>query len=80
MRDIGDVVIIGGGAAGCAAAYYLGQAGVKATLIEWEGIGMQASGYSLLGYPRKAGHRVTSMIESLLAFSPPWLRQGLELS
>jgi glycine/D-amino acid oxidase-like deaminating enzyme len=46
MRDIGDVVIIGGGAAGCAAAYYLGQAGVKATLIEREGIGMQASGYS----------------------------------
>ena len=46
MRDIGDVVIVGGGAAGCAVAYYLGQAGVKATLIEREGIGMQASGYS----------------------------------
>ena len=49
MRDIGDVVIIGGGAAGCAVAYYLGQAGVKATLIEREGIGMQASGYSAGG-------------------------------
>src|SRR5262245_2037296 len=49
MRDIGDVVIIGGGAAGCAVAYYLGQAGVKATLIERQGIGMQASGYSAGG-------------------------------
>jgi len=49
MRDIGDVVIVGGGAAGCAVAYYLGQAGIKATLIEREGIGMQASGYSAGG-------------------------------
>ena len=49
MRDIGDVVIVGGGAAGCAVAYYLGQAGVKATLVEREGIGLQASGYSAGG-------------------------------
>jgi glycine/D-amino acid oxidase-like deaminating enzyme len=45
MRDIGDVVIVGGGAAGCAVAFYLGQAGIKATLIERDSIGMQASGY-----------------------------------
>src|SRR5919197_6289694 len=49
MRDSGEVVIVGGGAAGCAVAYYLGQAGIKATLIEREGIGMQASGYSAGG-------------------------------
>lgn len=49
MRDIGDVVIVGGGAAGCAVAYYLGQAGVRATLIERDSIGMQASGYSAGG-------------------------------
>ena len=49
MPDMGEVVIVGGGAAGCAAAYYLGQAGVKATLIERAGIGMQASGYSAGG-------------------------------
>lgn len=44
-----EVVIIGGGVAGCAVAYYLGQAGVKATLIEREGIGQQASGYAAGG-------------------------------
>ena len=49
MRDIGEVVIASGGAAGCAVAYYLGQAGIKATLIEREAIGMQASGYSAGG-------------------------------
>ena len=49
MRDSGDVVIVGGGAAGCAVAYYLCQAGIKATLIEREGIGMQASGSSAGG-------------------------------
>ncbi len=41
-----DVVIIGGGAAGCSVAYYLSLAGVKATVIEREGIGSQASGFS----------------------------------
>lgn len=49
MRDSGEVVIVGGGAAGCAVAYYLGQAGIKATLIERHGIGSQASGYAAGG-------------------------------
>jgi glycine oxidase len=49
MPETRDVVIVGGGAAGCAVAYYLGQAGVKTTLIEREGIGTQASGYSAGG-------------------------------
>jgi glycine oxidase len=49
MHETRDVVIVGGGAAGCAAAYYLGKAGVQATLIERAGIGMQASGYSAGG-------------------------------
>jgi len=38
MADTSDVVIIGGGAAGCAVAYYLAKRGVKATIIEREGI------------------------------------------
>ena len=37
MAENTDVVIIGGGAAGCSVAYYLSLAGVKATVIEREG-------------------------------------------
>ena len=44
-----DVAIIGGGAAGCAVAYYLAEAGVKSTIIEREGIGSQASGFAAGG-------------------------------
>ena len=49
MAETSDVVIVGGGVAGCAVAYYLGLAGVKATIIEQEGLGTQASGYSAGG-------------------------------
>ena len=49
MAENTDVVIIGGGAAGCSVAYYLSLAGVKATVIEREGIGTQASGFSAGG-------------------------------
>ena len=44
-----DVVIVGGGAAGCAVAYYLGLAGVSSTIVEREGIAAYASGYSAGG-------------------------------
>jgi glycine oxidase len=49
MPESSDVVVIGGGVAGCATAYYLSRAGVKVTLIERDGIGRQASGYSAGG-------------------------------
>ena len=49
MAETTDVAIIGGGAAGCAVAYYLAQSGVKSTIIEREGLGNQASGYSAGG-------------------------------
>lgn len=49
MPVTSHVVIVGGGAVGCATAYYLAQAGVNATLIEREGVGSQASGYSAGG-------------------------------
>ena len=49
MPDTADVVIVGGGAAGCSTAYYLGLAGVKAIVIEGEGIASQASGYAAGG-------------------------------
>ena len=49
MNQIVDVVIVGGGAAGCAVAYYLAKAGVKSTIIERDGIAANASGYSAGG-------------------------------
>ena len=44
MAETTDVAIIGGGAAGCAVAYYLAQSGVESIIIEREGLGNQASG------------------------------------
>lgn len=49
MTETTDVAIIGGGVAGCAVAFYLAQSGVKSTIIEREGVGNQASGYSAGG-------------------------------
>jgi glycine oxidase len=49
MSQSGDVVIVGGGAAGCAVAYHLGKAGIKAIVVEREGVGTQASGYAAGG-------------------------------
>ncbi len=49
MSQIEDVVIVGGGAAGCAVSYYLAKAGVKSTVIERDGIAANASGYSAGG-------------------------------
>jgi glycine oxidase len=49
MADTTDVVIIGGGAAGCAVAYYLAEAGVQSVIVEREGIGSQASGFAAGG-------------------------------
>lgn len=49
MNQTTGVAIVGGGVAGCAAAYYLACAGVQVTVIESRGIGMQASGYSAGG-------------------------------
>lgn len=49
MTDTADVVILGGGAAGCAVAYYLAETGVKSVIIEKEGVGSQASGFAVGG-------------------------------
>ena len=46
MSNTAEVAVVGGGAAGCAVAYYLAWAGAKPTIIEREGVGTQASGYS----------------------------------
>ena len=44
MTGKADVVIIGGGVAGCSTAYYLAREGVTSLVIERDGIGSQASG------------------------------------
>jgi glycine oxidase len=48
-HPVGHVVVIGGGAAGCATAYYLSKAGAHVTIVEREGIGNAASGWSAGG-------------------------------
>jgi glycine oxidase len=42
-----DVVIVGGGAVGCATAYFLSKAGAKVTVIEKNRIAFGASGYAM---------------------------------
>ena len=56
MTTTTEVAIIGGGAMGCAAAYYLAKAGVRSTIIESDGIGTQASGYNAGGLNPLTGY------------------------
>lgn len=65
MAETGDVVIVGGGAAGCAVAYYLAQAGVKAIIIEREGVASQASGYSAGGLNPLEGINIPGPLAAL---------------
>ena len=58
MPETTDVAIIGGGAAGCAVAFYLAEAGLSATIIEREGVGSQASGYAAGGLNPMLGHGI----------------------
>ena len=45
----GDVVIVGGGIAGMATAYYLAKAGVRSVVVERDAIGSHASGFAYGG-------------------------------
>ena len=60
-----DVVIIGGGVAGCATAYYLSLAGIQATVIEREGIASQASGFSSGGLNPLEGAQIPGPLSTL---------------
>jgi glycine oxidase len=64
-----DVAIIGGGAAGCATAYYLAKAGVHATIIEREGISSQASGTNAGGLNPLQGAGIPGLLGPLAAES-----------
>ncbi|TMI02923.1 MAG: FAD-binding oxidoreductase, partial [Betaproteobacteria bacterium] len=61
-----DVVIVGGGIVGCAAAYYLAKRGASAVLIEKDEIGRAQSGRNW-GFIRQQGRdplELPLMIES----------------
>ena len=58
MPETTDIAIIGGGAAGCAVSFYLGQYGLTSTIIEREGVASQASGYAAGGLNPLTGHGI----------------------
>ncbi len=65
MAQSSEVVIVGGGVAGCAVAYFLSLAGVKATIIEREGISSQASGFSAGGLNPLEGSCIPGPLSAL---------------
>ena len=73
MAETSDVVVVGGGAAGCAVAYYLALAGVKATIVEQEGVATQASGFSAGGLNPLQGTGIPGPLGPLAGESPSYL-------
>src|SRR5438093_9094182 len=70
-----DVLVVGGGVTGCAAAYYLTQAGADVTLVERYDLNTQASGRNAGGLHGQIQH------EAFLALGEEWAREwGLTLS
>ena len=60
-----DVIIVGGGAVGCATAYYLSKAGAKVTVIEKNRIAYGASGYAMGLLSPLYGQGIPGPLESL---------------
>ena len=69
MTTTTEVAIIGGGAMGCATAYYLAKAGVRSTIIEREGIATQASGYNAGGLNPLTGYGLPGPLTDIAAVS-----------
>jgi glycine/D-amino acid oxidase-like deaminating enzyme len=61
-----DLVVIGGGVTGCAAAYYLARAGADVTLVERHDLNTQASGRNAGGLHGQIQH------EPFLELGEPW--------
>ena len=76
MPESTDVAIIGGGAAGCAVAFYLAEAGLTSTIIEREGVGSQASGYAAGGLNPLTGTGIPGPLADF-AWESFQLHQGL---
>ncbi len=69
MTGTADVAIIGGGAAGCAVAYYLGKAGIGSVVVERAGIANQASGFNAGGLNPLQGAGIPGPLSALAAES-----------
>ena len=69
MTETTEVAIIGGGAAGCATAYYLAKVGVKAAIIDRKGIASQASGFNAGGLNPLQGAGIPGPLAPLAAES-----------
>jgi glycine oxidase len=67
MTNSTQVAIIGGGAMGCAVAYYLAKAGIRSTIIESEGIATQASGYNAGGLNPLQGAGIPGTLSNIAA-------------
>ena len=65
MDETSKIVILGGGVVGCSIAYYLSREGVKSTIVEREGIGSQASGYSVGGLNPLEGSHIPGQLAPL---------------
>ncbi len=60
-----DVVVVGGGIVGLSAAYYLGEAGVSAVIVERDAVGSHASGFAYGGLAALSSDEVPRPTESL---------------
>ena len=69
MKNTSDVLIIGGGVTGCAAAYYLSTLGIKTTIIERTGIASQASGYAAGGLNPLEGYEIPGLLSDFAMVS-----------
>ena len=69
MKNTSDVLIIGGGVTGCAAAYYLSNLGIKTTIIERTGIASQASGYAAGGLNPLEGYEIPGLLSDFAMVS-----------
>ena len=69
------IIVIGGGVAGCAAAYYLARAGVAVTLVERETPACSASGYAVGLLNPLTGDGVPGPMEPLSALAFQMHRQ-----
>src|SRR2546423_14129965 len=64
-----DVLVVGGGVTGCAAAYYLAQAGADVTLVERYDLNTQASGRNAGGLHGQIQH------EAFMELGEEWARE-----